>query len=129
MSFEISSVAPANTAAVQTMTGPSANAPARQKMSGLFDKIDSAGTGSINREQLARAFQTMNPPAGFQALGAGAVFGQLDPQRTGSVSKATFVNTMSTLSWSLAGAAGAQSSTVAAGQATTTGGVFINTTA
>ena len=65
-----------------------------QKMSGLFDSIDSSGSGSITKSQFEQAFQTQNPPASFQASGADAIWSKLDPNGTGSVSKQDFVSTM-----------------------------------
>lgn len=112
---------------VQTMTGPSASMPARPKMSNLFDQIDTTGSGSITKDQFSSAFQSMNPPGGFKAMGESAVYAKLDPNHAGSVSKNAFVNTMSALSLSLAQApvsAAADTSTPASTGAT---GAFINT--
>jgi Ca2+-binding EF-hand superfamily protein len=83
---------------MQTMTGASAVAPTREKMTRLFSQIDSAQSGSITQGQFNSAFQSMSPPASFKALGSGAVFSALDPDGTGSVSKSDFINTMSALS-------------------------------
>ena len=128
MSFEIAGVS-AGATAIQTMTGPSATAPARQKMSSLFDQIDTAGNGSITNAQFAQAFQTMNPPPGFQAMGADAVYSQLDPQKTGSVSRSDFVNTMSMLSTSLRSASGATTVAPGASQPSVGAGTYVNTSA
>lgn len=68
-----------------------------QKMSDLFQKIDTGGSGSITKAQFEQAFQNTNPPAGFKAMGADAIFNKLDPNGTGSVSKQDFVNGMKTL--------------------------------
>ncbi|HTH16513.1 MAG TPA: EF-hand domain-containing protein [Magnetospirillum sp.] len=68
--------------------------PPQQKMSNLFDNIDSSGSGSISQAQFDQAFQNMNPPAGIKAQGADAIWSQLDPSGTGSVSKSDFVSTM-----------------------------------
>ena len=126
--MQVSAAGP-GASAVHTMTGASANAPTRQKMSMLFDKIDASGSGSITSSQLSQAFATLHPPAGFQALGANALFSTLDAQHAGSVSKADFVNTMSALSRKLQSAtayAPTGTPTVALGG---TKGVTINTTA
>jgi len=80
--------------AAMAMTGASARMPPQQKMSDLFDKIDTSGTGSISQTQFDQAFQTMNPPAGVKAQGADSIWSQLDPNGTGSVSKSDFVSTM-----------------------------------
>ena len=73
----------------------------QQKMSNLFDMIDTAGKGSINKQQLSNAFGTMNPPAVFQNAGVDAVFSFLDPANSGSVSKADFISGMKSLMVSL----------------------------
>jgi len=88
-------------AQVQTMTGPSASMPTRQKMSSLYNQIDAAGAGSISQAQFTAAFQALSPPAAFQQMGAGAVFATLDPSNSGSVSRPDFINGMSSLSVSL----------------------------
>lgn len=83
-----------------------------QKMSNLFDEIVPAGGTSITQGQFLQAFQTMSPPASFQAAGAGTVWRELDPSGTGSVSKPDFVNGMTTLMQQLRGGTiGAGSST------------------
>jgi hypothetical protein len=129
MSYEIAGIAN-EPAPLQTMTGPSATAPVRQKMSSLFDQIDSAGTGSIDAAQFAAAFAAGNPPAGFQALGAGAVFARLDARGTGSVSRSEFISGMTALSVGLRGAAtGDGDGDGDKSPATGTGGAIVNTTA
>jgi hypothetical protein len=130
MSISIASVGLGNTP-VQTMTGASARMPTRQKMTRLFDQIDTAGSGSITRAQFTKAFQTMNPPAAFQALGPSTVFSALDTNGSGSVSKADFVNAMSTLSQNLSQAPTADSgdAPAAATAAAASTGTRVNTTA
>jgi len=120
MSLQVSAVAPGAAGAVHTMTGPSPQWPARQKMSALFDKIDTSGKGAISSTQFAKAFHTMNPPPGFAAQGASAVFAKMDPQGTGSVSRNDFVNAMSAMSQAvraagLAGGSAALASAPSAG--------------
>lgn len=107
MSMDISGVA--NAGALHAMSGASAGMPPQQKMSRLFDKIDSSGAGSISQAQFNQAFQSMNPPAVFQQQGANAIFSSLDPSGTGSVSKQDFVNGMSKLMSSLRAEGGASS--------------------
>ena len=68
--------------------------PAHQKMSQLFDMIDASGSGSISKTQFQQAFQAMNPPAKFQAMGADQIWAKLDSSGTGSVSRQDFVSTM-----------------------------------
>jgi len=99
MSLDISGVG--NTSMVHAMSGASAGTPPQQKMSSLFDKIDSNGAGSITQTQFDQAFQALKPPAVFQQQGSDAIFSALDPSGTGSVSKQDFVAGMSKLMVSL----------------------------
>ena len=80
--------------APQAMTGASMRMPPAQKMNNLFSKIDTIGSGSISQSQFAQVFNSLNPPAGFKAMGASAVFAKLDPHGTGSVSKQNFISGM-----------------------------------
>ncbi|TRX00881.1 EF-hand domain-containing protein [Candidatus Methylobacter oryzae] len=68
-----------------------------QKMSDLFQKIDTSGSGTISKAQFEQAFQNTNPPAAFKSMGADAIFSKLDPNGTGSVSKQDFVDGMKTM--------------------------------
>ena len=86
---------------LHAVSGASYGAPPPQKMSNLFDSIDTSGSGSITQAQFQQAFQTQNPPAVFQQQGAAAIFAALDPKGNGSVSKQDFVSTMSGLMASL----------------------------
>jgi hypothetical protein len=96
MTIDVASVA-GSTSTSQISSGASARMPASQKMSGLFDQIDSSGSGSITQSQFDQAFQTQNPPKDFQSAGANAVWSQLDPNNTGSVSKPDFVSGMTAI--------------------------------
>jgi Ca2+-binding EF-hand superfamily protein len=99
---------------LHAVSGASSSGPPQQKMSALFDSIDTSGSGSITQSQFEQAFQSKNPPGVFQKQGADALFAALDPNGTGSVSKQDFVSTMSKLMASLradnGGQAGSQSS-------------------
>jgi hypothetical protein len=99
---------------MHAVSGASSSGPPQQKMSSLFDSIDTSGSGTITQAQFDQAFQSQNPPAVFQQQGANAIFSQLDPNGTGSVSRQDFVSTMSGLMASLragnAGQSGSQSS-------------------
>jgi Ca2+-binding EF-hand superfamily protein len=99
---------------MHAISGASSSGPPQQKMSSLFDSIDTSGSVSITQAQFDQAFQTKNPPGVFQKQGADALFALLDPNGTGSVSKQDFVSTMSKLMASLradhAGQSGSQSS-------------------
>lgn len=109
--MDISGVSAAGS--LHAVSGASSSGPPQQKMSSLFDSIDTSGSGSITQSQFDQAFQTKNPPAVFQQQGANAVFSTLDPTGTGSVSKQDFVSGMSKLMASLradnAGQSGSQS--------------------
>src|ERR1017187_5574877 len=113
------------TAAVVTVGGPpnldivsgaSGNMPPNQKMSSLFNSIDTSGAGTINQAQFNQAFQTLNPPAVFQAQGANAIWSSLDPNGTGNVSKPDFVNMMKDLMVQLRADPTGAASPVAPGQ-------------
>jgi hypothetical protein len=96
MSIDLSGVSTsANTQ--QIWSGASPRLPASQKMSNLFDQIDSSGSGSITQAQFDQAFQTLNPPKDFKAAGADAIWAQLDPNNTGSVSKQDFISGMTAM--------------------------------
>ncbi len=86
---------------LQAMSGASGGMPPQQKMTSLYNNIDTGGSGSITQQQFNQAFQTFNPPPVFQKQGAGAIFAALDPNGTGSVSKQDFVSGMSSLMVSL----------------------------
>ncbi len=94
---------------LHAVSGASSSGPPQQKMSSLFDSIDTSGNGSITQTQFDQAFQTKNPPAVFQQQGADAIFASLDPNGTGSVSKQDFVSGMSGLMASLRADNGGQS--------------------
>jgi Ca2+-binding EF-hand superfamily protein len=83
------------------MSGASMRMPPQQKMTNLYQQIDTAGTGSITKSQLTQAFATLNPPPAFKNAGVDAVYRKLDPNNTGSVSKADFVNGMKSMMVSL----------------------------
>ena len=87
---------------MHAMSGASgAGASPRQKMSNLFDSIDTSGSGSINQAQFNQAFATKSPPAVFRNAGAQSVWNTLDPDGTGSVSRDSFLSTMTSLMASL----------------------------
>jgi hypothetical protein len=99
MSMSIAAIG--GSADIHAMSGASAGMPPQQKMTSLYNRIDSSGTGSITQQQFNQAFQALNPPPVFQQQGAGAIFAALDPNGTGSVSKQDFVAGMSSLMASL----------------------------
>ena len=87
----------------QVWSGASAPMSPNQKMSNLFDAIDTSGTGTISKSQFEQAFQSMNPPGNFQAAGVDSIWSKLDPNGTGSVSKQDFVNGMAEMMKQLRG--------------------------
>jgi hypothetical protein len=91
----------AGTGGLHAMSGASAGVPPQQKMTSLYNNIDTSGSGSITQQRFDQAFQTLNPPPVFQKQGASAIFAALDPNGTGSVSKQDFVSGMSGLMVSL----------------------------
>jgi hypothetical protein len=91
----------ASASGLHVVSGASTSAPPQQKMSNLFNSIDTAGSGTITQSQFDQAFQTKNPPAVFQKQGANAIWTALDPSGSGTVSKQGFVSTMSKLMVSL----------------------------
>ena len=95
MSISIGAVSDASI--LDAISGASSSLPPNQKMSNLFDAIDTSGSGSITQAQFDQAFQTQNPPAVFKAQGSGAIWSALDPSIIGSVSKQDFVTTMKNL--------------------------------
>jgi len=98
------------------ISGASGNMPPNQKMSSLFNSVDTSGAGSITQAQFNQAFQTLNPPTVFKAQGANAIWSLLDPNGTGSVSKQDFVNTMKDLMVQLRADPTGAASPVAPGQ-------------
>jgi hypothetical protein len=94
MSVSISNSTGANPSAI--WSGASMAQSPSQKMSSLFDQIDSSGSGTITKAQFEQAFKTLNTSANFQVQGADAVWAKLDPNKTGSVSKQNFVKSMAT---------------------------------
>lgn len=81
----------------QVKAGASKPASPQQKLSSLFQQIDTAGKGSITKAQFTEAFNKLNPPPAVKALGAEAAFSKLDPQGTGSVSKQDFIKGMESI--------------------------------
>ena len=49
------------------VSGASMSMSPQQKMTGLYNQIDTGGTGAVTQSQFNQTFQTSNPPAVFQA--------------------------------------------------------------
>ena len=79
----------------QAMSGASMRMSPTQKMTNVYQQIDTTKSGSITGQQFSQAFNGLNPPAAFKAMGASAIFSQLDPN--GSVSQEDFVSGMTNL--------------------------------
>lgn len=69
----------------------------QQKITNLFQQIDTAGTGRITKAQFEQAFTKINPPPAIKAMGVEAAFSKLDPSGTGSVTKQDFIKGMESL--------------------------------
>jgi EF-hand domain pair len=124
MSMSVAVVGVSN--GLQAMSGASAGMPPQQKMTSLYNQIDTTGTGSITQQQFTQAFQSLNPPPVFQKQGASAIFGSLDPNGTGSVSKQDFISGMTSLMASLRADSGSNSSGPPPSQTLTSSLQFLN---
>jgi Ca2+-binding EF-hand superfamily protein len=71
--------------------------PPSQKMSALFDRIDTSANGTITKPQLESALSSMKAPMVLKSSGADAIFSQLDTRGTGAISKQQFVQGMTSL--------------------------------
>lgn len=76
------------------MSGASGRMPPQQKMTNLFNQIDTSGSGTISKAQFEQAFQNLNPPGPFKQAGADTVWQALDPNGSGQVSKQDFITNM-----------------------------------
>ncbi len=68
-----------------------------QRISNLFQQIDSSGTGRITKAQFDQAFNKLNLPESVKGIGQDAAFSKLDPEGTGVVSKQEFMRGMESL--------------------------------
>ncbi|HZW24722.1 MAG TPA: EF-hand domain-containing protein [Gallionella sp.] len=93
----ISGISGSGAAMPQAMSGASMRMPPQQKMSNLFQMIDTAGAGSITKTQFEQAFNNMNTPAAFKTIGVDTAFAKLDPTGTGKVSKEDFIAGMKSM--------------------------------
>ncbi len=93
----ISGLSSAVAAMPQAMSGASMRTSPQQKMSTLFQQIDTAGSGRITKAQFEQAFNGGNTPLAFKAIGVDAAFNKLDPNGTGSVSKQDFISGMKSM--------------------------------
>ncbi len=84
-------------ASMPKASGASAPVSPQQKMSNLFQQIDSSGTGRITKAQFEQAFNKLNLPPAVKAIGPDAAFSKLDSSGSGVVSKRDFVQGMEAL--------------------------------
>jgi Ca2+-binding EF-hand superfamily protein len=82
---------------LRSALGASAPSLPTRELSKVFSQIDTDGREMISRGQFIRAFETMNPSAGFRQLGAEGVFAALNAQGTGQVSEFSFIQGMTRL--------------------------------
>jgi len=83
------------------VSGASARMPPQQKMTNLYNQIDTNGAGAISQSQFNQAFNGPTTPAVFQSAGASAVWNSLDPNKTSQVSQQDFVNGMKSMMYTL----------------------------
>lgn len=95
MSYSLDQIS--GSSGMHAVSGASAPMPPSQKMSILFDSIDTSGSGTITKSQLESAFSSQQPTRGFKAAGADAIWNQLDPSGSGSITKQQFVQGMTSL--------------------------------
>ena len=101
-----------------TVSGASSRMPPQQKMTNLYNQIDTSGSGAISQSQFNQAFQSSTTPAAFQSAGASSVWNSLDPNGTGQVSQQDFVSGMKSMMYTLRqGNSGASQTAAAATQA------------
>jgi hypothetical protein len=79
------------------VTPASASASPNQKISNLFQQIDSSGTGRITKAQFEQAFNKLNLPESVKGIGQDAAFSKLDPNGAGVVTKQEFIRGMESL--------------------------------
>ena len=72
-------------------------ASSQQKISSLFNQIDSSGSGHITKAQFEQAFNKLNLPSNVKGIGPEAAYSKLDPSGTGVVTKKDFIAGMETL--------------------------------
>ena len=99
MNYEVAAIQGAK--GVQSMSSASMATPLYSKLSNTFSAMDAGQTGSVSASQFMNSFSSSNPPAKFAAAGAQAIWNQLDPSGTGSVSRQAFVQGLAKLSASM----------------------------
>lgn len=81
----------------KVVAGGASSVSSQQKISNLFQQIDSSGNGRITKEQFEQAFNKLNLPASVKDVGPEAAFSKLDPKGSGVVTKQDFIHGMATL--------------------------------
>lgn len=90
----------------------------QQKLSGLFQQIDTTGSGRITKAQFEHAFDKLTLPASVKEMGKEDVYKNLDPSGSGTVTKQDFIQGMAPLMTQKASANKAKESTIEAKPAT-----------
>jgi hypothetical protein len=75
----------------QVNTAGVAQASNAHRLGNLFQLIDTAGTGRISKSQFDQSFSNLSLPISIKEMGKDAVFGKLDPNGNGVVSKQEFI--------------------------------------
>ena len=69
----------------------------QQRLSNLFQQIDTAGTGRITKAQFEQAFSKLSLPTSGKEMGHEVVLSKLDPNGTGIITKPEFIQRMEPL--------------------------------
>jgi hypothetical protein len=88
-----------NSASYKPQVNPAgvAQAANTQRLGNLFQLIDTAGTGRITKAQFDQSFSNLSLPISVKEMGKEAVFGKLDPNGKGVVTKQEFIKGMEPL--------------------------------
>jgi hypothetical protein len=69
----------------------------QQRLSNLFQQIDTAGTGRITNTQFEQSFSKLSLPKPVKDLGHEAILNKLDPAGKGVITKSDFIQKMELL--------------------------------
>lgn len=81
----------------QVSSGGIAQVSPQQKLSNLFQQIDTDGKGRITKVQFEQAFSKLGLPAPVKNLGQEAILNKLDPNGTGVITKQDFIHRLEPL--------------------------------
>ncbi len=68
-----------------------------QRLGNIFQLIDTAGTGRISKAQFDQSFSNLSLPISVKEMGKDTVFGKLDPNGKGEITKQEFIQGMEPL--------------------------------